>query len=741
MKLANRLLACSALAACALRRLRRLERRGGALARALELRAALEPAHAARRRERARARAARRSGRAGRGRRARRGGAACTRWARCRRWAARRACASWATGRYRADFELDMGGTWQVEIAAKPRRAAAVARAEGSLTRRHAGPAPRGAARRRRGERRGRARRPPSIPASSASRPARLQRDRRAHARRRARRMMQPEHPRGRAASTWDETTLAGRRRCKVRGWVGELERRRGRRAGRARPGALHALQPGAVRGAAGVPARRRCAASARARAARPIAPTTWCAAARNRLRLWDVAPADLDRARARAASRSSTCRSARRRAGYVIEKNVVAGGAVEPGQRLLPHRAARPRLDRGARSTRPSSPLVSRGMPARRDAALPARAAASRARSAYVYPSVSGSTRTARVRLELANPDLALRPDMYATVQLDAPQPASAWSCRTRPCCTRASAASCSSSSATGACGRSRSRSACASGEEVEILSGLEEGQRVVVVGHLPGRRRRAGCARRWSSGERAATAAARSRADRRLRAHRGAHAAAGRGGARCGARTRCATTPLDAIPDLSDVQVIVYTEWPGRSPDLVEDQITYPISTRLLAAPGVRSVRGQSFFGVSFVYVIFEDGTDLYWARSRVLEYLSGVAGEPARGRAAGARARRDGRRLGVRVRARRPQRRASTSPSCAASRTGTCATRSQSVPGVAEVASLGGFVRQYQVQVDPNRLRALGVPLGEVIARRARVERGRRRPQRSSSRATST
>jgi Cu(I)/Ag(I) efflux system membrane protein CusA/SilA len=83
----------------------------------------------------------------------------------------------------------------------------------------------------------------------------------------------------------------------------------------------------------------------------------------------------------------------------------------------------------------------------------------------------------------------------------------------------------------------------------------------------------------------------------------------------------------PLDAIPDLSDVQVIVYSEWPGRSAQLVEDQITYPISSKLLAAPGVRAVRGQSFFGVSFVYAIFDDSTDLYWARSRVLEYLSGV------------------------------------------------------------------------------------------------------------------
>src|SRR5712691_7204236 len=87
---------------------------------------------------------------------------------------------------------------------------------------------------------------------------------------------------------------------------------------------------------------------------------------------------------------------------------------------------------------------------------------------------------------------------------------------------------------------------------------------------------------------------------------------------------------TPLDAIPDLSDVQVIIFTEWMGRSPDIMEDQITYPIITKLVAAPKVKAVRGQSMFGMSFIYVIFEDGTDIYWARSRVLEYLNSVSGK---------------------------------------------------------------------------------------------------------------
>src|SRR5215831_14272144 len=84
----------------------------------------------------------------------------------------------------------------------------------------------------------------------------------------------------------------------------------------------------------------------------------------------------------------------------------------------------------------------------------------------------------------------------------------------------------------------------------------------------------------------------------------------------------------PLDAIPDLSDVQVIVYTEWPGQAPQIVQDQVTYPITTKMLSVPKAKVVRGYSFYGFSFVYVIFEDGTDPYWARSRVLEYLSGLA-----------------------------------------------------------------------------------------------------------------
>jgi Cu(I)/Ag(I) efflux system membrane protein CusA/SilA len=174
--------------------------------------------------------------------------------------------------------------------------------------------------------------------------------------------------------------------------------------------------------------------------------------------------------------------------------------------------------------------------------------------------------------------------------------------------------------------------------------------------------------------------------------------------------------TIPLDALPDLSDTQVIVYSRW-DRSPDVIEDQVTYPITTALLGAPKVKAIRGFSDFGFSYVYVIFEDGTDMYWARTRVLEYLSKITPQlPA----------------GVKT---------ELGPDASSvgwvfqyalvDRTGKHATdelRSyqdwflryavQSVPGVAEVATIGGQVRQYQVTVNPNALASYGIPLDAVV-----------------------
>ncbi len=175
----------------------------------------------------------------------------------------------------------------------------------------------------------------------------------------------------------------------------------------------------------------------------------------------------------------------------------------------------------------------------------------------------------------------------------------------------------------------------------------------------------------------------------------------------------------PLDALPDISDVQVIIHTNWEGEPPDIIEDQVTYPIVTALLAAPQVKAVRAQTMFNDSYVFVVFEDGTDIYWARSRVLEYLQQIQG-------------------------RLP---ADVHPAIGPDATGAgwvyeyalvdhthkynlADLRSlqdwhlryqlETVPGVAEVASIGGFVRQYQIQLDPNKLLAFGIPLSTVIDR---------------------
>ncbi|MCW8925146.1 MAG: efflux RND transporter permease subunit, partial [Xanthomonadales bacterium] len=182
---------------------------------------------------------------------------------------------------------------------------------------------------------------------------------------------------------------------------------------------------------------------------------------------------------------------------------------------------------------------------------------------------------------------------------------------------------------------------------------------------------------------------------------------------------------TPIDALPDLSDVQVIIKTSYPGQAPQVVEDQVTYPLTTALLAVPGALTVRGYSFFGDSYVYVIFEDGTDLYWARSRVLEYLNQVAGKLP----------------------------AAAKPVLGPDATGVgwiyeyalidrsgghdlAQLRSlqdwflkfelQTVPGVAEVATIGGMVQQYQVVIDPNAMRAHGLSLAQV---RQAIQRGNR------------
>jgi copper/silver efflux system protein len=171
-----------------------------------------------------------------------------------------------------------------------------------------------------------------------------------------------------------------------------------------------------------------------------------------------------------------------------------------------------------------------------------------------------------------------------------------------------------------------------------------------------------------------------------------------------------------LDAIPDLSEPQVIVFTEWPGRSPTLVEDQITYPLVTALLAAPNVHEVRGQSMLGMSFVYVVFEEGTDLYWARSRVLELLSGVERRLPEG--AETRVGPDASGIGwVYQYAVVDETGEHDTATLRALHDYSIRYALASVPGVAEVATVGGFEPEYQITVDPVKLRALGVSLREV------------------------
>lgn len=176
-------------------------------------------------------------------------------------------------------------------------------------------------------------------------------------------------------------------------------------------------------------------------------------------------------------------------------------------------------------------------------------------------------------------------------------------------------------------------------------------------------------------------------------------------------------ARTPLDAVPDISDVQVIVSTEWPGRSPDLIEDQITYPIVSALISTPNVKAVRGFTDFGISYVYVIFQDGTDMYWARSRVVEYLQGIRGQlpddtnPVIGP--------DATGVGwVFEYALVDETGRHTLADLRGFQDWHLRYWLASVPGVAEVASIGGFVKQYQVNLDPNKLAAFGVGIRDVV-----------------------
>ena len=173
---------------------------------------------------------------------------------------------------------------------------------------------------------------------------------------------------------------------------------------------------------------------------------------------------------------------------------------------------------------------------------------------------------------------------------------------------------------------------------------------------------------------------------------------------------------TPVDAIPDLSDIQVIIKTSYPGQAPQVVEDQVTYPLTTAMLSVPGARTVRGFSFFGDSYVYVIFDEGTDLYWARTRVLEYLSQVA--PSLPSSARPQVRPDATGVGwVYIYALVDRTGRHDISQLRSLQDWFLKYELQSVAGVSEVAAVGGMVKQYQVTVNPDKLRAFDIPLSHV------------------------
>ena len=175
----------------------------------------------------------------------------------------------------------------------------------------------------------------------------------------------------------------------------------------------------------------------------------------------------------------------------------------------------------------------------------------------------------------------------------------------------------------------------------------------------------------------------------------------------------------PLDALPDISDVQVVIHTEWAGEPPNVIEDQVTYPLVTTLLAAPHVKAVRAQTMFGDSYVFVIFEDGTDLYWARSRVTEYLQQIAGRlpPDVHPAIGPDATGAGWVYEYAVIDRTNTK---SLADLRALQDWYLRYQLETVPGVSEVATIGGYVRQYQVKLDPNKLFSYGIPVSTVIDR---------------------
>jgi Cu(I)/Ag(I) efflux system membrane protein CusA/SilA len=316
-----------------------------------------------------------------------------------------------------------------------------------------------------------------------------------------------------------------------------------------------------------------------------------------------------------------------------------------------------------------------------------------------YIYPYAERKTRTIKARLEFPNEDQQLKPDMFADVRIRAQPKENVIAVPSEAIVRSGLSEKVFIVKGKGKFEPREVTVGVSSEGWTEVLTGLETGEQVVVSAQFL-----------IDSESKLREAAIEASLANRFLIIVGTLFLIGAG------LWAVRTTPLDAIPDLSDVQVIVFTEYPGQAPQVVEDQVTYPLTTAMLAVPRAMDVRGFSFFGLSFVYIIFEDGTDLYWARSRVLEYLNYVSGRLPSG----------------------------VNPTLGPDATGVgwiyeyalvdptgghdlAELRSiqdwylryplQTVPGVAEVASVGGYVKQYQVEVDPNALANYSIPLSAV------------------------
>ena len=342
-------------------------------------------------------------------------------------------------------------------------------------------------------------------------------------------------------------------------------------------------------------------------------------------------------------------------------------------------------------------------------------------ARVNFIQPQVDPQTRTLKVRLEAANPGFQLKPDMFVDVEfqvasdrkLTVPAEAVLDAGRARPC---------SSIAARAIWSRAQVETGERIGDRIEILTGLKPDERIVTSGNfLIDSESQLKAASSWQRNagrqphmiDRIIEFSARNKFLVFLLV----------GFAVAWGVWSMLHMPLDAIPDLSDTQVIVYSRW-DRSPDIMEDQVTYPIVTAMLGAPKVKAVRGFSDFGYSFVYIIFDEGTDIYWARSRTLEYLSSVLPRLPQG----VKTELGPDATGVGWVFQYALIDTTGKHSLAELRSlqdWFLRYQLRAVPGVAEVAPLGGFVRQYQVNVNPTAL--AGVQHSDRESRRRRCARG--------------